>query len=141
MRLSSDDELAILRLLNAYAQTGSRQDVDSWTSLFIEDGVWERKQAARTGKYTDRVLVRGKAALRDFAIKSFAMQGDLTYQYISANAVIDGDGDQARAVSTAFIFGIDSGGVTVVLIGNFEDRFERTSDGWKFAYRGMSVST
>jgi hypothetical protein len=141
MALSADDQLEILRLLNRYAQTGSRQQADEWIELFVADGVWERKKGASQGKYTETVHVKGRKDLREFAIKSFEMQGGMVYQYVSANAVISGTGDRATGVSTAFIIGMDGEGAPIILVGNFEDEYHKTADGWKFAYRGMSLST
>ena len=141
MSLSGKDELEILRLIGRYAQTGSRQEADNWIDLFTEGGVWERKKGSSQGKYTEQVRVEGKAALREFALASFAVQGGTVYQYVAANPVVSGEGERARGHSTAFIFGIDAKGASVILIGNFEDEYHKTSEGWKFAYRGMTVST
>jgi hypothetical protein len=141
MALSSDDQLEILRLLNRYAQTGSRQDVDKWVDLFVDDGVWERKKGASQGKYTETVRVQGRSNLRDFAVKSFEVQGGMVYQYVAANPVLTGDGSRATGVSTAFIIGMDGKGASIILVGNFEDEYHKTPVGWKFAYRGMSLST
>jgi hypothetical protein len=141
MSLSSGDELEILRLLNRYAQAGSRQDVDKWIDLFVDDGVWERKKGATHGKYTETVRVQGRGNLREFALESFEVQGDMAYQYVSANSVISGDGSRAVGVSTAFIIGMDGKGASIILVGNFDDEYHKTAAGWKFAYRGMSLST
>ncbi|MDT9600539.1 nuclear transport factor 2 family protein [Sphingosinicella rhizophila] len=140
MPLGSDDELAILRLLNMYAQCGSRQDADGLANLFTEDGVWERKEGAQQGKYTERIKIEGREAWRAFALEMFEVQGSTGYQYVAANAVVTGEGDRAEGVSTAIILGMSNEAASIILIGNFEDEYRRTRDGWKFAYRGMRVS-
>jgi ketosteroid isomerase-like protein len=141
MALNCEDELAILQLLNRYAPAGSRQDTDELVDLFVEDCVWERKQGATAGKYTDVLRVEGRKAWREWVLKSWENQGQLRHQYVAANAVISGDRHLAKAVSTAFVFGIGDGPVSIVLVGNFEDEFRKTDAGWKFSYRGMSLST
>jgi ketosteroid isomerase-like protein len=141
MKLSSEDELAILRVINQYAQAGSCKDIDTLVDLFTEDGVWERRQGATDGKYTEMPRIEGRDAWREFALMSFDMQGDLRYQYIAANVVVAGEKDKATAQSTAYIFGIaPDGAVSIVLIGNFQDELRRTEAGWKFTYRGISLS-
>jgi hypothetical protein len=141
MALSSEDELSIIRLLNRYAQTGSRKDVEAWVGLFVEDAVWERLKGASSGKYTETVHVSGRSNLREFARKSFGMQGTMDYQYIAANPMIAADGADAKGWSTTFIIGMDDKGASIILVGNFEDRYRKTAEGWRFAYRGMSLST
>ena len=141
MALSTEDELAIIRLINSYAQATSRRDLDGLCALFADDGVWERIEGATGGQYTEKVRVQGPAEFRQFAIKSFEMAGETPYQYVSVNPVVQGDGDTAEGKVTLIIYGIEPAGVSIIMIGNFEDRYRKTPDGWKFAYRGMLPST
>ena len=141
MALSSEDELAILRLVNKYAHATSSRDLEGLCALFAEDGVWERIEGASTGKYNEKVRVQGPAEFRQVAIKSFEMAGETPYQYVAVNPVIEGDGDTAEGQVTLVIYGIEPQGVSVIMIGNFIDRYRKTADGWKFAYRGMLPST
>ena len=55
---------------------------------------------------------------------------------MGANAIIDVEGDTARAVSD-FVFMRREGGPDplVKFIGRYADRFVRTPDGWRFRRR------
>lgn len=141
MALSTEDELAIIRLVNSYAQATSRRDLEGLCALFTDDGEWERIEGASSGKYTEKVRIKGQAEFRQFAILSFEMAGETPYQYVAVNPVIEGDGDIAEGKVTLIIYAIEPTGVSIIMIGNCEDRYRKTADGWKFAYRGMLPST
>lgn len=133
MPLSPQDQFAIHRLLADYCHTFSACDADGWVALFTEDAVWERAAPAQGDKYNEIVRHEGHASLRELATSSFATQG--VVQYVCANPVISGGGDQATGHSTAFIVGVVDGAASIVVIGNFDDDYRRTPDGWKFSRR------
>ncbi|KKC24034.1 nuclear transport factor 2 family protein [Sphingomonas sp. SRS2] len=137
MPLTTADELEIIRLINRYSHAASNQDADALIDLFTDDVVWERKVGANDGKYTDRVRIEGRNAYRDFALQMFEVQGAIQYQYVATNPVVIGDGDRAEGVSTTFIIGVSDNNPSLMLLGNFDDEFRKTADGWKFSYRGM----
>jgi ketosteroid isomerase-like protein len=133
MPLSCEDELAIHRLLAAYARAVGRADVDGWVALFTEDAVWERAQPARGSVYNEAVRHEGHESLRELASTSFAEQG--TVQYVSANAIVEGVGGQAAGTSTVFVIKLQDAVPSLLVIGNFADEYRRTPDGWRFSQR------
>jgi ketosteroid isomerase-like protein len=133
MALRAEDELAIRRLLAAYAQAVGRGDVEGWVALFTHDAVWERAKPAAGSVYNVAVRHEGRESLRELASSSFAEQG--TVQYVSANAIIDGDGDEAAGTSTIFVIKMQDAEPSLLVVGNFADKYVRTTDGWRFRER------
>ncbi|MBP0590458.1 nuclear transport factor 2 family protein [Paraburkholderia sp. LEh10] len=137
MSLSSQDELEILRLHSQYAQYTSQKDAVRWSTLFTDDAVWERKEPAKGTKYNEKVRVQGTDALKKFANENYAEQGNS--QYFSANAIVTGDGTTAEGSVSILIIRVENGQPSIVVVGNFEDKYVKTASGWKFKYRGVSL--
>jgi ketosteroid isomerase-like protein len=136
MSLRPEDELAIHRLLSSYAHTVSARDVEGWVDLFVDDAVWERAIPAKGAKYNEPAIHEGKDSIRELAESSF----DAGVQYLAMNPVVDGDGDTATGLSTVVVLAAgESGDVTLVATGNFDDDYRRTEDGWKFVRRSIRL--
>lgn len=136
MSLGGEDKLEILDLISRYADIVTRGDVEGWVSLFTPDGVWERKRGASGTSYDQTVRVEGSVALREmFVSHQFASPT----QYLTANALVDGERGVAQGSCVIFVIEIREGSPTLVVVGNCEDKFEKTPDGWRFAYRGISL--
>ena len=119
-----DDERAIRRLITRYCH-------------LVDDGAFERL----TPLWTDdaELALRGETATGPAAIVTKIAERqtpELRGIHVSANVIIDVEGDTARAVSD-FVFMRREGGPDPIVkfIGRYIDRFERTPDGWKFRRR------
>ena len=119
-----DDERAIRRLMTRYCH-------------LVDDGAFERL----TPLWTDdaELALRGETATGPAAIVTKIAERqtpELRGIHVSANVIIDVEGDTARAVSD-FVFMRREGGPDPIVkfIGRYIDRFERTPDGWKFRRR------
>ena len=137
MALSVEDRLEIQALLAGYSHAVSNCDPDKFCALFTEDGVWERKQPASGGKYTEKVTVAGLEALREFALENFKSQGQV--RYVSADLLLEGGSDEAEGEVTSFIFDLNGPKPEISVVAVFDDVYIRTPKGWKFKYRGISI--
>jgi ketosteroid isomerase-like protein len=137
MSLTSDDHLEIRALIARYADTSSRKDVDGWVELFTDDAVWTRAAPAAGEIYNEKVEVRGRDALREFSAAEFPKAGTLLY--VTGNEDITAEGEGAVGRSAITVFAVDQGVVSILLVGNFTDRYAHTSAGWKFAERTIHI--
>jgi ketosteroid isomerase-like protein len=133
MPLEADDERAIHRLLTQYATAVSHSDVEGWVSLFTEDAVWERAEPAKGSMYNEYVRHEGHRSLRELATTSFAEQGQV--QYLSANEIVEGDGNHATGTSTILVIKVVDAEASILVVGNFVDEYRRTPAGWRFRQR------
>src|SRR5262245_24054698 len=119
-----DDERAIQRLMARYFHMVDDGAFDELTQLWADDA---------------ELLLRGETATGPAAIVtviSARQTPELRGLHVGANAIIDVEGDTARAVSD-FVFMRREGGPDPVVkfIGRYVDRFVRTAEGWRFSRR------
>jgi 3-phenylpropionate/cinnamic acid dioxygenase small subunit len=119
-----NDERAIRRLMTRYCH-------------LVDDGAFEDIPALWTNDA--ELLLRGETATGPAAIVARIagrQTPELRGLHVSANVLIDVDGDTAQAVSD-FLFMRREGGPDPVVkfIGRYHDRFVRTPDGWRFRRR------
>jgi len=139
MGLPAEDEIAIIRLINRYAHTTTGCDPEAMASLFTEDGVWERKEAAAGTKYDEKVRIVGRENIREFAAANLKTAS--RELYLSSNSVVDGEGNTATARSMIVILNLKDTPASVYIVGTFEDELRKGPDGWKFTYRGVSLQS
>lgn len=119
-----DDERAIQRLMARYFHT-------------VDDGAFD--ELAQLWAPDAELALRGETAVGPAAIVA-VISGLQTPErrglHAGVNAIIDVEGDIARAVSD-FVFMRREGtpDPLVKFIGRYVDRFVRTPEGWRFARR------
>jgi 3-phenylpropionate/cinnamic acid dioxygenase small subunit len=123
-RSDGDADRAIQRLMARYCH-------------LVDDGAFEEIPALWTDDA--ELLLRGETATGPAAIVARIADRqtpELRGLHVSANVIIDVDGDTARAVSD-FVFMRREGGPDplVKFIGRYLDRFVRMPDGWRFRRR------
>jgi 3-phenylpropionate/cinnamic acid dioxygenase small subunit len=118
------DELAIQRVLARYCHTIDDGAFDEFGALWADDAEFVLRGT----------VTRGRAAIRD-AIE--AMQPpERRGRHLTMNAVVDVDGDVARAVSDFLFFVRDPGAPAALrYIGRYHDEFARADVGWQFCRR------
>jgi uncharacterized protein (TIGR02246 family) len=119
-----DDERAIQRLMARYFHTVDDGAFDELAELWAEDA---------------ELALRGETAIGPTAIVAMisALQTpERRGLHAGVNAIIDVEGDTARAVSD-FVFMRHEGNPDPMLrfIGRYVDRFVRTPEGWRFRRR------
>lgn len=123
----SEDELAIRRLLEAYADAVFRRDAQGWGALWDEDAVWSLLGQEVRGRAA--IVAAWSEAMRAFPVAAFFVQpGPLE---------IDDDGARGRSYTNEVLRTAD--GALRRVVGQYEDRFVRREAGWRFAARSFSI--
>jgi len=123
----SADELAIRRLLEAYADAVFRRDAEAWGVLWDEDAVWRLLGQEVRGRAA--IVAAWSEAMRAFPVAAFFVQpGPLE---------IAGDAAQGRSYTNEVLRTAD--GAVRRVVGRYEDRFVRRGAGWLFAARSFSI--
>jgi len=124
------DKVEIQETISRYHEGASTSDLEQIISTFLPDGVWEVPSL--------HVRVQGHADIRE---KMEELVAPIAYLVqINAPAIIEVDGDTAEARSLIRECArLRDGGVHMDVVGQFQDRLERTREGWKFAHRTFTV--
>jgi ketosteroid isomerase-like protein len=124
------DKIEIQETISRYHEGASTFDLEQIIATFLPDAVWEVPSM--------NLRAEGHQGLRE---TMGAVIASLDYLVqINAPAIIEVDGDRASARSlirecTRF----REGDVYMDVVGQFNDRLERTAHGWKFARRVFTV--
>jgi 3-phenylpropionate/cinnamic acid dioxygenase small subunit len=119
-----DDERAIQRLMARYCHLVDDGAFDELPQLWAHDAELALRGDTATGPAAIVAMIAG--------LQTPERRG----LHMGANAIIDVEGDTARATSD-FVFMRREGGPDplVKFIGRYLDRFVRTPQGWRFARR------
>jgi hypothetical protein len=130
-------EQACIALMTAYTHCADGfQDRAGIADLFTEDGVWE----------SDEARLEGRAALRAFFGDTAAAAGRKS-RHVSSNVAVHVTGpDSADGLSYFTLYRHvgerprvpDLDGQPVI-VGQYDDRFTRTAEGWRFTHRRADV--
>ena len=119
-----NDQQEITELLAHYADAVNRRDLEAWTKVWSEDGIYTLNGASK------RV---GRDAIVALYEKAMAMVESMLQVVHNGTVEVDGDSATGRwYVSEHHGLG---DGKSVYVIGVYQDRYIRTADGWKFAER------
>ncbi|PCD03239.1 hypothetical protein COC42_02140 [Sphingomonas spermidinifaciens] len=130
MELTEEERRSIewdcTRLVSLYATLNDEGRWAEVAALYAEDGVMTRPTAPD-------VPIEGRAAV----LASFEGRPPRVTRHICSNIVIDvEDADHASGASVMLLFTAFG----PPLVGNFDDRFVRTGEGWRFAERRGSLT-
>ena len=119
-----DDERSIGRLMARYCHIVDGGAFEELAALWSDDAELALRGETATGPAAIVAVIAG--------LQTPERRG----LHVGANAIIDVEGDTARAVSD-FVFMRREGGPDplVKFIGQYHDRFVRTPDGWRFRRR------
>ena len=124
------DRLDIQDLISRYHERASRYDFDASAACFTVDAVWEVPEM--------NLRLEGRDVIREQMPKLIEPIEYLVQ--INAPAIIDVDGSTASARSLIREYAkFREGGVAMDVVGQFNDRLERTAEGWKFAQRTFTI--
>ena len=112
------------RLVLDFAYYSDHGEYESLAGLFAPDGVMQRPSG-------DPIAGR-EAILNAYRSRP---AGRMTRHICSNIRITVESGDRARAMTYAVVYSATGDEKAEERIGEFEDEFVRTSDGWKFAVR------
>jgi uncharacterized protein (TIGR02246 family) len=122
---SWSDDLAVRALIERYADAVNRRDAGDFRALWTEDGVWDVFGQEIAGR--DAVLSVWQAAMKGF---SFVF-------HVVHSAVIEVDGDAARARWTISEQLVDAKGQPGILLALYHDEYRREDGEWRIARRRL----
>ena len=118
-----NDHEDIRRTLAAFCQFLDGRRFEEWAALFTEDGIFN----AGVGR---------AAVLAEMQRGTLATNPSLDRLHLSANSIIDVEGDEARVVSDVIFFERrDQGPWSIGGVGKYVDRLVRAEGAWRFAER------
>ena len=124
-----EDHTAIERVLMEYGRSLDNRDFAAYSHLFASNGEW----SGTLGTY------RGPAEIQTAMEKSFASATDIpkgANYHLLTNAVIDIDGDHAKAESKwAFVTLEEKKPPQIAAAGRYQDTLVRENGQWKFLRR------
>lgn len=126
------DELAIRNLIARIAQLADTGSADDYTRCFTPDARWDMPGSPQRGRSD---IQRGSQARRDAG----AIGPGSATRHMVGTIVVDIDGDAARAKSYFQFFDQTTTTPRLRLVGQYDDRFVRTSDGWLLENRRIML--
>lgn len=127
--------LEIADLVHRYALGVRRGDAESCGALFVEDGVFEVREAGVLDPADARVLARAEGRAAVVAYVGRAMASGRVYPAIH-NLIVEVDGETAQAsslmIATAYPSGSD-------VMGEYADSFVKAAGRWAFAERRYTI--
>jgi ketosteroid isomerase-like protein len=128
--VSTDDFVALQRLLHRYADAVVHRDATQWASCWADDATWELSPGAK---------VSGKAAIVD--LWSRAMGGFSSVVHLVHNGDASTTDDPDRAVGRWYIDERfrTTDGQTGVIVAHYDDEYHRSGSGWVFTSRVLNV--
>lgn len=128
------DREGIYTLLARYAHSFDAGDIDTWVSLFTDDG------ALITPNVGD---AKGHSELRDWAEQRMAQQAGYQMRHHISNVLIAEITAQQASVSCYLTLtrqALDmQSAVELIAAAVYHDRLVYTADGWKFRQRSITL--
>lgn len=121
------DRLEIAELVNAYALHIDLHQIDEWVSLFTSDAYFDESEF-------DTGLHIGHAAIHAYG--EFLAANVKNAIHLMSNLVIrDLTQTSASGIVFAFVEAEMNDGIRARWLVRYEDHYDKTVDGWKFARR------
>jgi hypothetical protein len=126
------DDLAIRNLIARIAQFADTGEAEEYTLCFTPDARWEMPGAPRRGRAD---ILAGSRARRE----SGEIGPGSATRHLVGTIVVEVDGDTARARSYFQFFAQTTTTPHLRLLGQYDDRFVRSSDGWLLDHRRITL--
>ncbi len=126
-----EDRLAIRELIATYANAVTRNDGETWSSLWAEDGVWSIPVIPGMER------IEGRDAI--YALWKEAMKGYPFQVMIAQPGETVIDGDTARGITYNQEINTDTSGVTQRWAGEYVDEYVKRNGRWLFKSRTYRV--
>jgi hypothetical protein len=130
------DRLAIFDIYSRYAWAMDTGDREMFEAVWTAEATWVC-EALRLDLHGRDAILRyfDKGPGRLPAVPDLG--GNIR---LASLPILDIDGDTARGRAEMAAFRVEDSSVCTYTIGKYDDRLERTADGWRIAHRDMIVS-
>ncbi|MCG2621254.1 nuclear transport factor 2 family protein [Arthrobacter sp. I2-34] len=120
-------------LVARYSRLGDSGQLDGLLDLFVEDAVLEFVGKGRPVVHTGRPAIRAafEQFRADFAARAPGGRPARIYHSVTSHVIDVVDGDHATGDAYVSVIGHQG----LLEWGSYQDRYIRTSDGWRFAAR------
>lgn len=129
MSISTEDHIAIQRLMYRYARCADRKDYPGFADVFCEDAVFDYAGTP----------VRGCAAIQQM-MRNLDQFGNTLHQV--SNTLYEVDQDHASGETyclASHLKVVDGRQIKIDMGVRYEDRLRRTAAGWRIEYRGFHL--
>jgi 3-phenylpropionate/cinnamic acid dioxygenase small subunit len=126
------DDAAIRNLIARVAQLADTGDAEEYAQCFTLDARWDMPGAPRRGRAD---ILAGSQARRD----SGEIGPGSATRHVVGTVTVDVNGDTARARSYFQFFAQTTTTPHVRLIGEYDDQFVRSPDGWLLDHRRITI--
>jgi uncharacterized protein (TIGR02246 family) len=126
-RIVGDDEDQVRRTLADYSQWCDDGRFDLWADLFTEDA-----RLLVAGQSTE-----GRQVIRQYMEK--VQHPGARGKHITANTLVDVDGDTATAATDYLFVRSTPGGLELIAAGRYHDLLVRDHDRWRFRQREITL--
>ena len=134
-------ELDIRHLIAALAVQADNGDIGDYIALFTEDAVWEMPANPATGLAAAHRKGRADIAQGVEERRAAGVQGpDSGTMHSISTQQIEVSGDDASGHVYYQFFGKRDGAAVLLTVGQYHDRYRRTSDGWKLSHRTIVIT-
>ena len=136
--MNLEDVFAIEQVIGVYSYTWDSGDVDGWTEVFTEDGIWD---SHRKDEVEPRTHLAGRERLREFASDSFSgrLAGIQPRHYQTNTLFLGLTDDTARTRTMTQVTWLPAGEMipSIKWSGVYVDTWRKTHAGWKIAQRTL----
>lgn len=126
------DDAAIRNLIARIAHLADTGEVKDYLDCFTVDARWDMPGAPRRGRADIRSGSEARRAAGEAGPGSAS-------RHVVGTIAVSIDGDHARATSYFQFFGQTDTAPRLLLIGQYDDEFVRTADGWLVDHRRITL--
>jgi 3-phenylpropionate/cinnamic acid dioxygenase small subunit len=133
-------ELDIARLIAQLAIEADCGEIADYLALFTEDAIWEMPANPAAGLAAAHAAGHDEIRAGVEQRRAMGVQGPGvgTMHHITTQRIVV-TGDEATGIVYYQFLGTVDGLPTIRTLGEYRDRYRRTSDGWKLAHRTILI--
>jgi hypothetical protein len=140
--MSLEDKLAIQEVIAQYSYTYDAQDAEGFAAVFTEDAVWELFAAGAT---RPAIRLESRAAIHGWAMQRLQERRrrfvSRHYQSCTLFETLTAESARTRTMLLVTHQDITEAAPRPTASGVYHDRWRKTPEGWRLAYRRLHHDT
>lgn len=133
LRCAFEDAIAIRELVSSYAASAGQRDFAAMRATFSDDA----KVHGLAEALGEQGPLAGPDEIVGFISKVMERSASVTQFPHVSNIAIDRDAATAGCDIVEYVKRRDGAGF-IVMVGHYDDKFTRTSEGWRFSERNLT---